>query len=76
MKVNMKSPVEARAWRQAVSIAEQVVRDYANNEPDPTSGALFYHATYVDPHWSDRQYMTASIGKHVFYSRAKIVASR
>lgn len=35
---------------------------------DPTKGALFFHANYVNPEWKGLQ-KTATIGKHVFYAR-------
>ena len=32
-----------------------------------TFGATHYHASYVDPHWSDHYDITAEIGTHIFY---------
>ena len=34
---------------------------------DPTGGALFYHADYVDPWWSDHYVKTVQILNHIFY---------
>ena len=41
---------------------------YANYErmKDPTKGALFYHADYVNPRWKNVQ-KTVQIGRHIFY---------
>lgn len=41
---------------------------YANYErmKDPTKGALFYHADYVNPKWKNVQ-KTVQIGRHIFY---------
>jgi spore germination cell wall hydrolase CwlJ-like protein len=41
---------------------------YANYERmrDPTMGALFYHADYVNPRWKNVQ-KTVQIGRHIFY---------
>jgi N-acetylmuramoyl-L-alanine amidase len=41
---------------------------YANYETlrDPTYGALFYHADYVNPRWRNVQ-KTTQIGRHIFY---------
>jgi spore germination cell wall hydrolase CwlJ-like protein len=41
---------------------------YANYEKidDPTSGALFYHADYVNPKWKN-MVKTTQIGRHIFY---------
>jgi spore germination cell wall hydrolase CwlJ-like protein len=42
---------------------------YANYEKmhDMTSGALFYHADYVNPRWKLER--TAIIGRHIFYKQ-------
>lgn len=41
---------------------------YANYEHlnDPTKGALFYHADYVNPGWKNVK-RTVKIGRHIFY---------
>lgn len=43
---------------------------YANYDKmdDPTKGALFYHADYVNPRWKN-MIKTATIGRHIFYIR-------
>lgn len=43
---------------------------YANREhiKDPSRGALFYHADYVNPGWRNMVYLT-KIGRHKFYNR-------
>jgi spore germination cell wall hydrolase CwlJ-like protein len=30
-------------------------------------GALFFHATYVNPNWAKERQRVARIGNHVFY---------
>lgn len=49
-------------------IRELAVHIYANYEriEDPTRGALFYHADYVNPQWKD-MIQTETIGRHKFY---------
>lgn len=53
-------------YNDLVPIAENV---YFNHKymKDPTKGALFYHANYVDPTWNRRMRKTEVIGKHIFY---------
>lgn len=34
---------------------------------DPTLGATYFHANYVQPHWAHRFQMTVQIGNHRFY---------
>jgi spore germination cell wall hydrolase CwlJ-like protein len=54
------------AYNQAREIALLV---YANYEKmhDMTSGALFYHADYVNPRWKLER--TVVIGRHIFYKQ-------
>ena len=49
-------------YAKSRDVAEQV---YLGNEGDITNGALFYHATYVNPGW--RKKAVATIGDHIFY---------
>lgn len=39
---------------------------------DPTGGALFYHAAYVLPYWIWEEKRVKKIGRHVFYTAARI----
>ena len=54
------APRDVRAWRNAM----QVARSFWKYE-DPTNGALFYHADYVQPSWAGTNYNV--IGAHKFY---------
>jgi N-acetylmuramoyl-L-alanine amidase len=49
------------------------VHVYANREhiKDPSKGALFYHADYVNPGWRNMVYLT-KIGRHKFYNRKDV----
>ena len=38
-----------------------------SNEIDVTNGALFYHADYSDPYWSDHLERLVQIETHIFY---------
>lgn len=57
-------PRDGRAWREAVRMAEQVLR---HGVKDPTRGALWYHADYVKPVWRREKVRVARIGRHIFY---------
>jgi spore germination cell wall hydrolase CwlJ-like protein len=57
-------PTEERAWRRSLEIGKRVLADKVS---DPTDGALFYHADYVQPKWSRSFNRTAQIGRHLFY---------
>jgi len=52
------------------SVKELATFVYANYErmTDPSKGALFYHADYVNPGWPNMK-KTAVIGRHIFYNR-------
>ena len=43
---------------------------YVNHDllEDPSNGALFYHADYVNPGWPN-MIRTAVVGRHIFYQR-------
>lgn len=58
------SPREPHAWRQALSLASAAL---LSGLPDPTRGALFYHANYVRPWWSKEMREVVRIGRHIFY---------
>jgi N-acetylmuramoyl-L-alanine amidase len=55
-------------------IYELAIHVYANYEKmkDPTKGALFYHADYVNPRWKN-MIKTAVIGRHIFYNRKDLM---
>lgn len=59
-------PRETEAWRRALVTAGRVMQ---GEEPDPTGGALYYHALEVRPAWRLRFEATATIGRHIFYRR-------
>ena len=57
-------PANPSAYMQAVLVAVAVVD---GDLPDPTDGALWYHADYVAPQWRLAFTQTVQIGRHVFY---------
>ena len=57
-------PVNQEAWVKSLRLAWQV---YFGVLQDTTGGALWYHATYVKPYWSDSLLRGDRIGQHVFY---------
>lgn len=52
------------AWARATAVASAV---YDNREAPLVDGALFYHATYIVPHWAKSKTRVARIGRHLFY---------
>lgn len=57
-------PRNLRAWRESIALARIVFWGYSE---DPTGGALWYHADYVQPLWRLRLDRGPKIGRHVFY---------
>lgn len=55
-------------WQQAVEIAEQVLHHWGKS-PDPTVGAVMYHATWMEqrPFWAESYTRVVRIDNHVFY---------
>lgn len=68
--------------RRLTGQAEMVYNDvrnlavyvYANYDKleDPSKGALFYHADYVNPRWKNMVRLT-TIGRHIFYNRKDLM---
>ena len=57
-------PMNQEAWVKSLRLAWKV---YFGVLEDTTGGALWYHATYVTPYWSDSLLKGNRIGQHVFY---------
>jgi N-acetylmuramoyl-L-alanine amidase len=51
-------------------VKELATHVYVNYDKmtDPSKGALFYHADYVNPGWPNMR-KTAVIGRHIFYNK-------
>lgn len=62
------TPGDAEAWHRARTTAGQALD---GKLPDPTSGALYFHASYVAPDWAPGLRRTHAIGRHVFYAARK-----
>ncbi len=61
-------PKNLRLWKKSKSLARTV---YWGGNPDPTGGALWYHADYVAPTWAQAFSRTSQIGRHIFYQRSE-----
>ena len=59
-------PTNNAAWQAAKSIAYTAL---FFDPPDPTDGALWYHADYVKPSWTRAMSHTATIGRHIYYRK-------
>lgn len=64
-------PRDPVAWIRAQQIAWEVMgkRDRGETQKDPTRGATFYHAVWMDskPLWADSKQPTVQLGSHQFY---------
>ena len=58
-------PANLRAWKQSMHLAKLIL---IGTLPDPSGGALWYHADYVKPSWSKALTRNAKLGRHIFYS--------
>lgn len=58
-------PHEPKPYREAKAIARDVI---AGNTIDPTFGAVYYHARWVNPSWTSYMEISKVIGNHVFYT--------
>ena len=57
-------PLDQGAWVKARQLARRI---YLGDLKDTTDGALWYHATYVTPYWSQALRQGDKIGQHIFY---------
>lgn len=60
------TPRDLNAWQQVQDIAHEVMATYGH-EDDFTDGALWYHASYVNPYWASYYERTVRIDTHIFY---------
>ena len=63
--VDDHTPHEKKAWEQSQTIARDVM---IGNTVDPSKGATFYHASYVNPSWIKAMKVSKVIGLHIFYA--------
>ena len=57
-------PTDSKTWVEAVKLAGQGISGFY---PDLTEGALWYHADYISPNWSQYLERTVTIENHLFY---------
>jgi N-acetylmuramoyl-L-alanine amidase len=64
-------PRDPVAWHRAKQIAWEVMgkRERGEMQKDPTRGAVFYHATWMEsaPAWAETKRPTVQLGQHAFY---------
>lgn len=58
------NPTDSYTWLQSLGVAEEIL-DYSLI--DITEGALWYHADYVNPNWSNYLQRIVTIENHIFY---------
>ena len=63
---------DTKVYNDVRNLALSIVLNYSRI-PDPTNGATFYHADYVNPRWKLPQ--TIKIGTHIFYRNDRDVNS-
>lgn len=60
------TPYNRTSWRRSLKLAAAVlIKD--SSLADPTDGALWYHASFVHPKWSDNLEVSGIVGGHIFY---------
>lgn len=60
------TPRNAEMWERMQHVAHYVMQNYGEVE-DVTSGAIMYHASYVNPYWASSYDRTVRIDTHIFY---------
>ena len=64
MRIPSKRTRDSKAYGNALKIAKIVIN---GESKDPTKGALYFHANYVNPYWVPSFKHTVTIGNHLFY---------
>ena len=59
-------PLDTVRYEEAQRTATWVMDNYGE-ERDITSGAIMYHASYVNPYWAKAYSKTSRIESHIFY---------
>lgn len=59
------NPRNNSTWRESLKIAENILIN--KREHNVVGQAKFFHATYVDPTWSQTKRVVKKIGNHIFY---------
>ena len=57
------------AWEECLYIAKRAIRESVLHRELAKARAMFYHATYVHPGWSNIR-PVRTIGNHIFYTKA------
>jgi spore germination cell wall hydrolase CwlJ-like protein len=55
-------------WEESVNIAKRALTEPFVHDTIAQSNALFFHAVYVKPNWSNTK-VVKQIGNHIFYSK-------
>jgi len=58
-------PRYGQAWKESLKIAENILIN--KKSYNVVGSAKYFHATYVDPTWSNTKRMVKQIGNHIFY---------
>jgi spore germination cell wall hydrolase CwlJ-like protein len=65
---DLTKPRDPVAWRKAQRLAHYVLAGKVRNTI--VGSAIYFHATYVTPHWAQDMVEVAKIGQHIFYRSA------
>jgi spore germination cell wall hydrolase CwlJ-like protein len=57
------------AWEECLYIAKRAITEVSLHQELAKSSAMFYHATYVSPGWTNMR-VVKKIGNHIFYKKA------
>jgi len=60
------SPKNDVVYQHILQLASFVYANHAHIK-DPTNGAIYYHADYVNPQWKNVKH-SKTIGRHIFYT--------
>lgn len=68
---NRLSKINEDVYNEILKVATNIYLNYNPSIHDPTKGATYYHADYVNPRWKLEK--VKKIGAHIFYRNRKDV---
>ncbi len=57
-------PKDSKTWAESLKLADEILD---GQYFDLTEGAMWYHAYYIQPYWSQHLNETVQISAHIFY---------
>lgn len=61
--------LDSENWHESRAVAQAVLKQ--GYRVKTLKKALYYHADYTNPPWTDHEKIVGKVGRHIFYTKAK-----